>query len=97
MLKWGEKMAENPDLIEFYGTECKHCNDMKPLVERLEQELNIKLKKLETWHNEANMKKLQELDQGKCGGVPFFINTKSGKFICGSTTYEKLKAWAEGK
>ena len=85
------------DLIEFYGTECVHCNEMQPLIERLEQEERIKLERLEVWHNAENAKKMQELDQGKCGGVPFFFNKKTGKWICGSADYEKLKAWAKGE
>ena len=35
---------------------------------------------------------------GDCGSmlcaVPFFINKKTEKFICGATTKDKLKAWA---
>ena len=89
-------MTADPNLLEFYGTECKHCNDMKPFVERLESELGKELTKLEVWHNQQNLKKLEECDQGRCGGVPFFFNKKTGKFICGSTTYDKLKAWAQG-
>jgi len=90
-------MAANSSLIEFYGIECKHCNDMKPLVEQIERELGTEFTKLEVWHNQKNLEKLQQLDQGRCGGVPFFINTTTGKFICGSTTPDKLKAWALGK
>jgi thiol-disulfide isomerase/thioredoxin len=87
-------MAEE-HLLEFYGTECKHCIEMKPIVAEVEQELGVEFTKLEVWHNDVNAKKLQELDDDKCGGVPFFINTKTGNFICGSTSKEKLKAWAE--
>ena len=85
------------ELIEFYGTECSHCYDMDPLVERLEKELKIKVTKLEVWHNSSNAKKFEELDNGFCGGVPLFINTKTGKKICGSISYDKLKAWAQDK
>lgn len=83
-------------LIEFYGTECKHCNEMKPLIQKLEQELGIELTKLEIWHNEKNKQLFEELDNGRCGGVPFFFNKKSSKFICGSASYDALKAWAQG-
>lgn len=89
-------MAENR-LLQFFGTECIHCHEMDPLVEQLEKELNLTLTKLECWHNDENARLLQKLDQGRCGGVPFFYNEKTGKFICGSTSYEKLKAWALGK
>ncbi|MBI2971606.1 MAG: hypothetical protein HYY37_04290 [Candidatus Aenigmarchaeota archaeon] len=82
------------DLIEFYGTECRHCIEMQPLIERLEKEEGVKIQKIEVWHNAANARLLEQTDKGYCGGVPFFINKKTGKWICGSTSYEKLKAWA---
>lgn len=85
------------NLIEFYGDECSHCITMKPIVEKLEKELNIEIEKIEVWHNEANSKKLEELDKGRCGGVPFFINTKTDEVICGAADYERLKNWALGK
>ena len=87
----------NPDLIEFYGTECVHCREMEPQIARLEKEEGIKLTRLECWHNSKNAQLLEKTDDGKCGGVPFFFNAKTGKWICGSTSYEKLKEWAKGK
>ncbi len=82
------------DLLEFYGTECVHCREMEPLIERLKEETGLQIKRVEVWHNEENARLLQELDKGFCGGVPFFYNKKTGKWICGSTSYENLKAWA---
>lgn len=90
-------MAETNHLIEFYGTECVHCRVMNPLIEKLEAEEKVKIKKIEVWHNEANAMLMQQIDRGFCGGVPFFFNIKTGKWICGSTSYEKLKEWALGK
>ena len=84
-------------LIMFMGTECDHCHEMEPLVERLEQELKIKIERLEVWNNAENARLLEKIDNGRCGGIPFFFNENTGKFICGSTSYEKLKAWAIGK
>ena len=81
-------------LLFFYGQECSHCHAMFPLVEKLEKEEGIKMEKYETWHNEENARKLSECDQGLCGGVPFFFNTETKEFICGETSYEKLKEWA---
>lgn len=85
------------DLVEFYGTECVHCNAMKPLVAKLEEELGVKVDKFEVWHDEENARKMEEIDQGECGGVPFFFNRKTGQRICGAVGYDKLKAWALGK
>ena len=84
-------------LLLFMGTECDHCHEMEPLVQQLEKELKIKIERLEVWHNAENAKLLEKFDNGKCGGIPFFFNENTNKFICGSTSYEKLKAWAIGK
>jgi thiol-disulfide isomerase/thioredoxin len=84
-------------LIQFYGDECVHCHEMEPLVEKLENELGIAVVKLEVWHNDENAQLLQAVDNGMCGGIPFFFNEKSKKFICGSVPYERLKQWAIGQ
>ncbi len=84
-------------LLMFTGTECTHCHEMNPSVEKLEKEAKLKVEKLEVWHNAANMKRLQDVDKDLCGGIPFFFNSKTGKWICGSATYDKLKEWALGK
>jgi len=82
-------------LLMFTGTECTHCHELEPLIEKLEKELGVKVERLEVWHNSENMKKLQELDGGKCGGIPFLFNEKNEKWICGSADFEKLKEWAQ--
>ena len=84
----------NSDLLMFYGTECEHCHEMDPLVTRLEKEEGVTVTRLETWHNAENKKLLESYDRDFCGGVPFFFNTKSGKWLCGAAEYEELKAWA---
>ena len=89
-------MAQD-DLIEFYGTECVHCRKMEPLIEKLLQESGLKIMRLEVWHNEENAKLMKQLDKGFCGGVPFFYNKKSGKWICGNTDYDSLRKWAQGQ
>ena len=67
---------------------------MDPLVERLEDEESVKVARLEVWHNEANAKLMKDYHKGYCGGVSFFFNKKTGKWICGSADYEGLKKWA---
>lgn len=92
-----------PDrLIMFSGTECVHCKEMHPVVEKMEKELGVKVTRIEVWHNADNAKLMKEVDKDNegnefCGGVPFFYNEKTGKKICGNTSFEKLKAWAEGR
>lgn len=83
-------------LYEFYGEECPHCEKMEPLVENL-KDAGFDIKQLEVWHDEDNAAKQEELDDGKCGGVPFFINTETGEWICGETDFETLERWASGE
>ena len=87
-------VQESGHLIMFHGAECFHCRNMDPLVEQLEKEYGIKITKIEVWHNEKNAQLLSETDQGMCGGVPFFWNAKTKKWMCGETGYDELKEWA---
>lgn len=83
-------------LLEFYGDECHFCKQMEPVIDQLKKE-GFKIEQYEVWHDEENAKKMLEYDDGACGAVPFFVNTKTGKMICGASDYDGLKAWAEGK
>jgi len=84
-------------LLEFYGKECGHCKKMEPIIEKLENELEVKVQRMEVWHDEANEKKWADESRGICMGVPFFVNTETQKTICGEASYEELKTWAIGK
>ena len=81
-------------IFEFYGEECSHCHAMKPLVERLRQ-ASVEVRSFEIWHDDNNSNKMDQLDRGRCGGVPFYINPEKDKWICGETTYEELKSLAD--
>ena len=70
---------------------------MDPIVEELKQKEGIEIQYLESWHDDENAKLLEQYDKGRCGGVPFFYNTKNDKFICGSCDYETLKKWAKSE
>lgn len=88
-------------LIMFSGRECVHCKEMYPIVDQLEKEQNVKVTRLEVWHDSENAKLLTEYDndgQGNkiCGGIPFFVNEKTNKKLCGNSKIEKLKEWALG-
>ncbi len=82
-------------LMEFYGTECPHCIEMRPIVERVEKELGVEIEKIEVWHNAENAKLFQKIDGGFCGGVPFFYNEDTEEKLCGAQEYEDLLAWAK--
>jgi hypothetical protein len=70
---------------------------MKPMVEKVEKDLGVSIEKLEVWNNEANAKRLEALDDGLCGGVPFFYNEEHKTFICGSSDEATVTRWAKGE
>lgn len=84
-------------LLEFYGETCPHCIAMKPLVAKVEKSLGVEIKKFEVWNDEKNAAKMAEYDKGLCGGVPFYYNTDSKQFICGSSDEKTFTAWAKGE
>lgn len=88
-------MAADPELLDFYGTECVHCKKMEPLLARLKEEERIEPTRLEVWHNSKNAAIMAQLDKGFCEGVPFLYNKRTGKWLCGEASYEELKAWAK--
>lgn len=89
---------QEQELLFFYGTECPHCIRMEKHVDKLVKE-GYTIRKIEIWHNEENSKLLEKLDceDEPCGGVPFFLNQKTGKTVCGEVKFEELKKWAEGE
>jgi thiol-disulfide isomerase/thioredoxin len=84
-------------LYEFYGETCPHCEAMEPVVDEVEEEEDVDIVQLEVWNDQENAEKQQELDDGKCGGVPFFYNTETDEWICGEAEKEKLARWANGE
>lgn len=59
-------------LIEFYGKECPHCLKMAEIVSCFKKETGIEIELYEVWHNEENLKKMQEYDKGTLRGRSFF-------------------------
>ena len=102
-VKKEEKTSSETDssggkLIMFYGTECVHCHEMFPDIEKLKQKEGVKVEKLEIWHDFKNRARYDKCNNIiKCTGVPFLYNEKTGKGFCGATDYEGLKKLAKGK
>jgi thiol-disulfide isomerase/thioredoxin len=90
-------MAKDSYRLEFFGKECPHCPGMEPRVARLEDEEKLQIAKYEVWHSEENAQLWKQYDKNFCGGVPFFYNRRTPKWLCGPVSYEKLREWALGK
>lgn len=89
-------MERKSHLLEFFGRECPHCRSMEPIVSRLQDEEGLEIEKIEVWHSEQNAQRMRQYDHGRCGGVPFFYNTRTEKWVCGVVPYPKLRDWALG-
>eukprot|EP00922_Rhytidocystis_sp_ex-Travisia-forbesii_P064404 GHVS01095710.1.p1 GENE.GHVS01095710.1~~GHVS01095710.1.p1 ORF type:complete len:171 (+),score=14.10 GHVS01095710.1:46-558(+) len=90
--------TSKPHLLQFYGRECPHCKSMESVVSSVSKQLDVKVVRLEVWHNRENLALLQRLDRKtKCGGLPLFYNSRSGQWVCGGTTPYNLHLWASGQ
>ncbi len=79
-------------VYEFYGEECPHCQKMRKLTDKLMKETGATIERKEVWHNKKNMDFLLECDsKNECGGIPYFYNDQTKKWLCGEVSYEELK------
>ncbi len=84
----------------YHGNECPHCHAMTPTVEKLEKD-GFKIEKKEVWHDEANAEEMRAnkdiifRDCDNSLGIPCFLSRKTGRAICGETSYRTLKKWIE--
>eukprot|EP00005_Dracoamoeba_jomungandri_P005954 CAMPEP_0174260686 /NCGR_PEP_ID=MMETSP0439-20130205/10283_1 /TAXON_ID=0 /ORGANISM="Stereomyxa ramosa, Strain Chinc5" /LENGTH=96 /DNA_ID=CAMNT_0015344985 /DNA_START=24 /DNA_END=314 /DNA_ORIENTATION=+ len=96
-------MSKANDLVMFYGEGCPFTKRVAPEVNCLEKYLSSlsgnpeKILKLEIYENEKNREEFLQAGRNKCNGVPFFYNKKTGDYICGATSCENLKKWADKK
>jgi len=84
-------------LLMFYGRGDDYCAQMEPLLQQLEKEEGLTVRKFEVWHDTRNTELLRKLDPARCGGVPFFYNKETHRWICGATTYDNLRNWGSGE
>lgn len=85
---------EQEGVTFFYGEGCPYTTRVLPDVECLETAMTSQGRKLgrrEVWHDEDNQRKYIEVARGKCRGVPFFVNEKTGRFVCGAAPCSVLK------
>ena len=83
-------------LLYFYGNDCKHCEEMNNVIKRLEDE-DFLIEWQEVFDNKDNEAVMISYDKDRCGGVPFFYNTETDKYICGEAGYLEARALAVGE
>ena len=95
-------MKKLDHIIEFYGETCPHCLTMRPIIEKLEKDLDVEISKLEVWEhpdNQAVMNGYEDIVGQACGGfagVPSFVNTQTKQALCGAQDPEVLKQLING-
>lgn len=88
------------NLLFFIGTDCPHCDAMRPLVAKLEFETGIHLDERDVWKNETDYRLMEnyqnqvQIHDPECDGLPFFYNTATKTYLCGEVNYKTLKDWA---
>jgi len=88
------RAATTPHLLQFKGRGDDYCAMMEPLKDRLFEEHGVRIRCFEVWQDTKNLELLRIFDNGRCGGVPFFYNKRTKRWICGATTYDNLRKWA---
>jgi thiol-disulfide isomerase/thioredoxin len=87
-------------LLFFYGTDCPHCEAMRPLIAKLAFETGIILDERDVWVSQAdyriyeNYQNQVRVNDPDCLGLPFFYNTTTKAYLCGEVNYRTLKKWA---
>ena len=84
----------------FYGTDCPHCEAMRPLMAKLAFDTGIVFDERDVWKNQSDFRLYENYQNAvmkkdpECAGLPFFYNPKTGTYLCGEVSYKELKAWA---
>ena len=68
---------------------------MLKLTDKIMKEFpDVKIIRKEVWHNKDNMGLVKQYDvDDACGGLPFYYNTETKKWLCGEVGYGELKEW----
>lgn len=92
------KKHEPTELIAFHGPECDLCDEMEPFMRKVEKELGKRILRFDVGSSTKNYNLLLRLDhENRCGGLPYFYNRATHRAICGATTCDNLRKWANGE
>ncbi len=90
-------MPKEGRLMIFYGEECPECEKARERLDRLEEEEDLEVERYEVWHDSNNQSLMMKYAEERCIGVPFLFNRETNEYICGPSSYEKIKRWAKGE
>ena len=73
-----------------------HCEQMRPVVERLEEDLSTKVRRININRKGDFLSVFEACGGNECGNVPFYYNRRTAQAICGATPYANLRNLATG-
>ena len=83
-------------LVEFHSDNCDHCEQMEPVLQRLEEDLQTKIRRINIDRRREFYSLMEAMGHDECGGLPFYYNRRTAQAICGATSYANLKRWGTG-
>ena len=83
-------------LLEFHTDNNDMVAQMEPVLERLEDDLGTKVRRINIFRRKEFMGLLEAIGFDECGSIPFYYNRRTGQAICGPTSYLNLKRWGTG-
>jgi hypothetical protein len=93
------KVPPHPDtcyLLTFVSDNNDMCNQMEPVVERLEEDLDTTVRRINIYRRREFMTLLDSIGFNEGGQLPFYYNRRTGQAVCGPTSYLNLKRWGTG-
>ena len=83
-------------LIEFHSDNNDHSKQMEPVVQRLEEDLRTKVRRVNVSRRREFYGLMEAMGHDECGALPFYYNRRTAQAVCGATSYLNLKRWATG-
>lgn len=82
---------DNCYLMEFHHDDCDHANQMEPVLKRLEEDLDTKVRRINVSRRKEFFQLLNACGHDECGQFPFYYNRRTGQAVCGATSYKNLR------
>jgi thiol-disulfide isomerase/thioredoxin len=83
-------------LLEFHSDNCEFCDQMEPVVQRLEDDLGTKIRRINVGLRRDFISLLENIGFEEYGNFPFYFNRRTGQAIGGPTSYLNLKHLGTG-
>ena len=92
-----KKSKKESTLYYFHSVGCAFCKQIDPIIEKLNNEgYDILRLDLSEEDNQGLHREIENKYDVRCG-TPFLVDGANGNKICGQTSEENIKKWADGE